>query len=54
MVELTLGLTGAGGAYLDRSGCDIDLLEDMLVTMIKANIAVVEAGYPNWRNIEKA
>jgi TetR/AcrR family transcriptional regulator, fatty acid biosynthesis regulator len=54
MVELTLGLTGAGGAYLDRSGCDIDLLEDMLVTMIKANIAVVEAGYPNWRNVDKA
>jgi TetR/AcrR family transcriptional regulator, fatty acid biosynthesis regulator len=54
MVELTLGLTGAGGAYLDRSGCDIDLLEDMLVTMIKGNIAVVEAGYPKWRNVEKA
>lgn len=54
MVELTLGLTGAGGAYLDRSDCDIDLLEDMLVTMIKANIAVVEASYPSWRNVEQA
>lgn len=54
MVELTLGLTGAGGAYLDRSGCDIDLLEDMLVTMIKSNVAVVEANYSNWRNVEQA
>ena len=54
MVELTLGLTGAGGAYLDRSGCDINLLEDMLVTIIKANVAAVETGYPTWRNIELA
>jgi TetR/AcrR family transcriptional regulator, fatty acid biosynthesis regulator len=54
MVELGLGLTGAGGAYLDRRGCDIDLLEDMLVTMIKANIVAVEESYPTWRNIELA
>ena len=54
MIELSLGLTGAGGAYLDRKGYNIDLLEDMLVTMIKANVAAVEAGYPNWRNVEMA
>lgn len=50
MVELTLGLTGAGGAYLDRSGCDIDLLEDMLVTMIKANVIAVREGHTKWRH----
>jgi TetR/AcrR family transcriptional regulator, fatty acid biosynthesis regulator len=54
MVELGLGLTGAGGAYLDRTGCDVDLLEDMLVTMIRANVAAVESGYPTWRNVERA
>lgn len=54
MVELTLGLTGAGGAYLDRSGCDIELLEDMLVTMIRSNVTVVEANYANWRNVSQA
>jgi TetR/AcrR family transcriptional regulator, fatty acid biosynthesis regulator len=54
MVELTLGLTGAGGAYLDRSGCDIDLLEDMLVTLIKANVSAVQSNYTTWRNVERA
>jgi TetR/AcrR family transcriptional regulator, fatty acid biosynthesis regulator len=54
MVELTLGLTGAGGAYLDRSGCDIDLLEDMLVTLIKANVSAVQSSYTSWRNVERA
>jgi TetR/AcrR family transcriptional regulator, fatty acid biosynthesis regulator len=53
MVELGLGLTGAGGAYLDRTACDIDLLEDMLVTMIKANLDAVEANYATWRNVGK-
>jgi TetR/AcrR family transcriptional regulator, fatty acid biosynthesis regulator len=54
MVELTLGLTGAGGAYLDRSGCDIDLLEDMLVAMIKANVSAVQSSYQSWRNVDQA
>ncbi len=54
MIELGLGLTGAGGSYLDRTGCDIDLLEDMLVTMIKANLAAVERNYTTWRNVAKA
>jgi TetR/AcrR family transcriptional regulator, fatty acid biosynthesis regulator len=54
MVELTLGLTGAGGSYLDRSGCDIDLLEDMLVAMIKANVETVQTSYMKWRNIDRA
>jgi TetR/AcrR family transcriptional regulator, fatty acid biosynthesis regulator len=49
MVDLTLGLTGAGGAYLDRTGCSIDLLEDMLVTMILSNIAAVRASHEQWR-----
>ena len=51
-VELGLGLTGAGGAYLDRSGCNIDLLEDTLVTMIKANITAVQSSFTTWRNVE--
>ncbi len=54
MVELGLGLTGAGGTYLDRTACDIDLLEDMIVSMIKANVAAVEAGYPTWRKAHLA
>lgn len=49
LVELSLGLTGAGGAYLDRSGCDIDLLEDMLVSMILSNIKAVRDGHRQWR-----
>lgn len=49
LVELSLGLTGAGGAYLDRSGCDIDLLEDMLVAMILSNIRAVREGHGQWR-----
>lgn len=52
MIELGLGLTGAGGTYLDRTGCDIDLLEDMLVSMIKANLEAVEANYTTFRNVE--
>jgi TetR/AcrR family transcriptional regulator, fatty acid biosynthesis regulator len=51
MVELTLGLTGAGGAYLDRSRCDIDLLEDMLVTMIKANVDAVRRQHGGRRQV---
>jgi TetR/AcrR family transcriptional regulator, fatty acid biosynthesis regulator len=49
MTELGMGLTGAGGAYLDRTGCNIDLLEDMIVSMIMANIASVEKDHLNWR-----
>ena len=54
MIELGLGLTGAAGAYLDKTGCNIDLLEDMLVSMIQANIAAVEAHYRQWRQVETA
>jgi TetR/AcrR family transcriptional regulator, fatty acid biosynthesis regulator len=50
MVELTLGLTGAGGAYLDRQGCDLALLEDMLVDMILAAINAVRTRHTTWRN----
>jgi TetR/AcrR family transcriptional regulator, fatty acid biosynthesis regulator len=50
MVELTLGLTGAGGAYLDRKGCDLSLLEDMLVDMILAAINAVRIRHTTWRN----
>jgi TetR/AcrR family transcriptional regulator, fatty acid biosynthesis regulator len=49
LVDLTLGLTGAGGAYLDRTGCSIDLLEDMLVTMILSNIRAAREGHTRWR-----
>jgi TetR/AcrR family transcriptional regulator, fatty acid biosynthesis regulator len=49
MTELGMGLTGAGGAYLDRTGCNIELLEDMIVSMIMANIASVEKDHLSWR-----
>lgn len=54
MTELGMGLTGAGGAYLDRTGCNIDLLEDMIVSMLMANFSAVEKDYPNWRKVETA
>jgi TetR/AcrR family transcriptional regulator, fatty acid biosynthesis regulator len=52
MVELTLGLTGAGGNYLDRKGCDLALLEDMLVDMILAAINAVRMRHTTWRNTQ--
>lgn len=54
LTELGMGLTGAGGAYLDRTGCNIDLLEDMIVSMLMANISAVEKDYANWRKVETA
>jgi hypothetical protein len=54
MTELGMGLTGAGGAYLDRTGCNIDLLEDMIVSMLMANFSAVEKDYTNWRKVETA
>jgi AcrR family transcriptional regulator len=52
--ELGMGLTGAGGAYLDQTGCNIDLLEDMIVSMLMANFAAVEKSYTKWRHVETA
>ncbi|WP_395630199.1 TetR/AcrR family transcriptional regulator [Aquidulcibacter sp.] len=49
MVEVGLGITGAGGAYLDRTGCDIDLLEDMVVDMILASLRVTQERQHLWR-----
>lgn len=49
MVEVGLGITGAGGAYLDRTGCDIDLLEDMVVDMILASLRVTQERHHLWR-----
>lgn len=49
MVEVGLGITGAGGAYLDRTGCDIDLLEDMVVDMILASLRVTQERHRLWR-----
>ncbi|AMS29745.1 MAG TPA: TetR/AcrR family transcriptional regulator [Hyphomonadaceae bacterium] len=54
MTELGMGLTGAGGAYLDRTGCNIDLLEDMIVSMLMSNFAAVEKDYTKWRKVETA
>jgi TetR/AcrR family transcriptional regulator, fatty acid biosynthesis regulator len=53
LVDLTLGLTGAGGAYLDRTGCSIDLLEDMLVTMILSNIRAVRESHTAWSQSQR-
>lgn len=49
MVEVGLGITGAGGAYLDRAGCDIDLLEEMVVDMILASLRVRQERHRLWR-----
>lgn len=49
MVEVGLGITGAGGAYLDRTGCDIDLLEDMVCDMILASLRVTRERHHLWR-----
>jgi AcrR family transcriptional regulator len=45
LIELNLGLTGGGGDYLDRTGCDIEMMERMIVVMITANIAAVRAAF---------
>jgi hypothetical protein len=39
---------------LDRTGCNIDLLEDMIVSMLMANFSAVEKDYTNWRKVETA
>ncbi len=49
MVEVCLGITGAAGAYLDRTGCSIDLLEDMVSDMILASLRITQERHRLWR-----
>lgn len=44
--DLLMGLTGAAGDYLARTGADIDAVETMVVEMIMAALARVAKGAP--------